>query len=533
MSEHPAFRNSHRSSQGYENPFVPVPPPPRRTAPNSRPGLTDGTVPGDEPFVKEVGRPSRPDSASSGYSNHHMGGIAAGIAAAAAGTDLVHHYKEHQDEKAPEVHALPANDPPVPARINRKPVPVDYVNNSEPWPYSPVSPIDPAAETAGLTALPTRSSGERGRSSSRDAARANAVFDQEYAPYGGALGRDEQHGLGAAAAGLDAGLIGGAAALGYRDNHDGHHRSRSRSSSSKRRSRPQMAMSSEGFDTSRRTSRDYRNSQAYRDIVPQDPYDASLPGEQDLYGVSATTPPPRSRRNSALGSSALPGAAAFNHANRPTVPSPLSSEVRRDPSHSPPRSRSRSRSLSGGAARFSFSYDPVSDDYGAYPPFPITSSTVSHGAAGRDEAINPTLPDKPIVDDKGYPQLSIPHGQSTNTNEYDLAATSGPLGPQPQISGSGDVSVPMESDDAPTWRMSHGMPAGWQRAGTDYSPRNSREDQYMRNNRDSGVGMGTGTGQPAGRRGRRLRASDFAGSSTARSRPNDDDLYGYGYGQAL
>jgi hypothetical protein len=45
MAEHPAFRNSH------ENPFVPVPPPPRRTAPNSRVGLTDGAVPGQKPFV--------------------------------------------------------------------------------------------------------------------------------------------------------------------------------------------------------------------------------------------------------------------------------------------------------------------------------------------------------------------------------------------------------------------------------------------------------------------------------------------------
>ena len=34
-----------------ENPFVPVPPSPRRSAPNSRVGLTDGMVPGAEPFL--------------------------------------------------------------------------------------------------------------------------------------------------------------------------------------------------------------------------------------------------------------------------------------------------------------------------------------------------------------------------------------------------------------------------------------------------------------------------------------------------
>ncbi|KAL9614872.1 MAG: hypothetical protein Q9167_000705, partial [Letrouitia subvulpina] len=42
LRHHPALRN--------ENPFVPVPPSPRR-APNSRPGLTDDTVPGAPPYV--------------------------------------------------------------------------------------------------------------------------------------------------------------------------------------------------------------------------------------------------------------------------------------------------------------------------------------------------------------------------------------------------------------------------------------------------------------------------------------------------
>ena len=43
MAEHPAHR--------HENPFVPVPPSPRRGAPNSRPGLTDGTVAGADPYI--------------------------------------------------------------------------------------------------------------------------------------------------------------------------------------------------------------------------------------------------------------------------------------------------------------------------------------------------------------------------------------------------------------------------------------------------------------------------------------------------
>ncbi|KAL8835577.1 MAG: hypothetical protein Q9170_003261 [Blastenia crenularia] len=46
MQQHPTLRNHNA-----ENPFVPVPPSPRRQAPNSRAGLTDGTVPGAAPYV--------------------------------------------------------------------------------------------------------------------------------------------------------------------------------------------------------------------------------------------------------------------------------------------------------------------------------------------------------------------------------------------------------------------------------------------------------------------------------------------------
>lgn len=44
LSQHPAMREP-------ENPFVPEPPSPRRTAPNSRAGLTDGMVPGAAAYV--------------------------------------------------------------------------------------------------------------------------------------------------------------------------------------------------------------------------------------------------------------------------------------------------------------------------------------------------------------------------------------------------------------------------------------------------------------------------------------------------
>ena len=51
IDTHPAYRP--------ENPFVPVPPSPRRSAPNARAGLTDGTAVGDMPFVGAIGDPEK------------------------------------------------------------------------------------------------------------------------------------------------------------------------------------------------------------------------------------------------------------------------------------------------------------------------------------------------------------------------------------------------------------------------------------------------------------------------------------------
>jgi len=58
LSQHPAMRQP-------ENPFVPVPPSPRRTAPNSRAGLTDGMVAGDPPYLMDEKASLRDRSRSS------------------------------------------------------------------------------------------------------------------------------------------------------------------------------------------------------------------------------------------------------------------------------------------------------------------------------------------------------------------------------------------------------------------------------------------------------------------------------------
>lgn len=100
MSEHPAFRHSH------ENPFVPVIPPPRRSAPNSRAGLTDGTIPGQEPFIS---RANHSDGALSGRSHprsgidrHHHGeeALAAGAGGVALGAAATHHHNRNHDRNS-------------------------------------------------------------------------------------------------------------------------------------------------------------------------------------------------------------------------------------------------------------------------------------------------------------------------------------------------------------------------------------------------------------------------------------------------
>ena len=60
---HPAYRP--------ENPFVPVPPSPRRSAPNSRSGLTDGMVPADAPYVVRMAEPERQRLRSRSRSHSH------------------------------------------------------------------------------------------------------------------------------------------------------------------------------------------------------------------------------------------------------------------------------------------------------------------------------------------------------------------------------------------------------------------------------------------------------------------------------
>lgn len=564
MSEHPAFR----SHEEHENPFVPVPPPPRRTAFNSGTGLTDGAIQSDDPLAltKEISRASSIYSNSSNDDSGHKGVTAAGLVGAAAGAGLMDHHKKNKDATDPASEEIPVSEPTPHRQVSRKPVPINHVNNSEPWPYSPISPIDPAPETTALARTPPRTSVESRRSFSRDAARANAAFDQEYAPNVPGPGtwhdRKNEHGQGAGAAGLAAGALGGAAIAHHRQN-----RRRSRSSLSgegggshgqvRWHSQPPPVPQGEGSDLSSSSSGTSRESYSNSDTPVSQTRGADDPSamsiQDDTYDIPLV-PPTRSRRNSALGTGA-PASAALSYVNRPAIPSPLSSEVLRDRSVSPSRG---ARRRSGGPVVSSHFQPAIHDgpahgygyghdyDYTPFPPMPNVPAGGGAGAMGAhpDEIFPDTTEpqeysysQKGIVGDNGYPHMGIPRRKSGG--EYDFATT-GPLGPQtlpptvrePQSSRT----VTMGSDDS-TWRLSEGMPGGWQR---DYSPRNSRD--YSGDSSVSGhlsvpasasVGGGGGIGVVGMPGRRRLRASDFAARDDQRDAFGYDGAEGRSVGQAL
>ncbi|RVX71714.1 hypothetical protein B0A52_03898 [Exophiala mesophila] len=558
--------SARRNSQ--ENPFVPVPPPPRRSAPNSRAGLTDGMVPGDEPFLDDGSGYRLSKSRSRDSASHKKGALAAGIAGAAVSAGLMHHHKAQDDEKTlvADDGALPTEAEPIPPSrprsITRKPVPVNNVNNSEPWPYSPVSPIspiEPETEMESLNKLSSRSSGESRRSFHRDAARANAAFDQEYSPHlddepegGGHHGNAMAIGAG----GLAIGALGGAAIA-----HDQNNKRRSRSSSgdsnsglrrhsqgsNRRYSRSPHRLSGEvpspGYDLSTSSSDTYVEDKT-EPSPPQNVPPPSRPGNprRDSDPDPSTIPPTpttRSRRNSALGTMAPPSA-IHSYIHRPAIPSPLSTELLPDsytesdahhrlPSRSPRRS-SLGVIGSGGAAAAGGRRSRISQDYTPYDIYsanPWTSNNMTSPYPVIDDPA-PVSSSKAIVGDNGYPHMGVPRRRSGG--EYDYLST-GIFGPQtvtePEIvfapapgrdgfGGSGTRTMSMASDDS-TWRVSSGMPGGWSKTGG-----------------GSDVSDGGGSrGSRELRRPTRLRARDMRGGDDGRHDLERGAYDGSGVGQAM
>ena len=224
--DHHANRNNH--GRMHENPFTPVPPPPRRSAPNSRSGLTDGTVVGDDAYLMEKGtdKPLLSDHNRS-RSGSAKGKALFGLGGAAVGAAAMHHHNRSKSISSEDVHPAMRQE----HGIDRKPLAGGATTHTEPWSPEPPPPMHEPGVIAGNS---TRQSFDSARSRpSRDVARANELFNNHHAPTSGtehstAPGalptdtghHDNHHGLGTAAAAAGAGALGGAAISHHRHNKD-------------------------------------------------------------------------------------------------------------------------------------------------------------------------------------------------------------------------------------------------------------------------------------------------------------------------
>ena len=635
MIEHPAFRNH----QQHENPFVPVPPPPRKSAPNARAGLTDGTVAGDAPYLTEKGT-GRPLSRKSEDSSHKGRNFAMGAGGLALGAAAMHHHDKNS-EKGIEVNN-PYNRP---TSINRKPVPANDDLHHGPWATPSTTAND---DSFALSSAGGRRSSESSRSKrvSRDPARANTAFDNQYAPVPDQ--DDKDHHYASTAAALGAGALGGAALAHNhnrpRDNSRSRASSRSRGASRSRgtsRSHSQSPHRSLLLDAKHFAINDTnRNSDPSKSSNTKE-YTGAVPYEEMRSGAAPTTTAPpsyatqgpfdvppapqtRSRRNSPLGMAA-PAAAALSyvgsdHHDRPRERS--SSRPRSFP-HSPDDyTRTPSPGLSGPPAmpsrtpvRRSFpeqrNYSPHrSEPFPSYPepppsnlgplsssvhsamsPYPSPPPSEIHnqiqphhfrlsgspdvqsplepyhfrtsgppsqphpmltGEGVSTPGVQPLSTSTGIVGDDRYPHMNIPRRKSGGEYDYENdgqflpqvlplppgaardskersrsrsnsmsgsakgVAPSGPGGEaiaQPRFPLAGDSDT---SDDS-AWRLSMGMPGGWQRTRSQSPARSARKsyesartpvspmDGY--DQRDSNLSGSTAVTGDNG--GRRLRLADL------------------------
>ncbi len=619
MSEHPAFRDH----QQHENPFVPVPPPPRKSAPNARAGLTDGTVAGDVPYLmeKDTGRPVGRKSEESSHIGRNLAMGAGGLALGAAAV----HHREKKNERGFEVNN-PYNRP---SSISRKPVPVNDDLNHRLW-ATPSTTANDASFALSNAGGRRSSESARSKRASRDPARANTAFNTQYAPVPDQDNKDHH---GASTAVPSAAAVLGGVALAN-NHHSSHGTSRSRTSS-----RSRGASRSRGNSRSRSHSqsphrsllldaKDYvlndtsRNSdtltpshfKVHTDAVPQHdemsggivPTNAAPPtyATQGPFDVPPA-PQTRSRRNSPLGMAA-PAAAALSyigtdHRDRPRerstsqiqsyphspddytrTPSPGLANLSMMPSRTPDRRSfpehrhysplhtepfpSMHESPSSNLGPLSSSVHSAMSPYPSPPPSEIQAQIQPHhfrlsgtpssphtlltGEGVSTPGVHPLHTSTGIVGDDRYPHMNIPRRKSGGEYDYENDAQflpqvlplppgaardsrsrsrsnsmSGSVNGVGPSAPSGDklghpkfpVAEASETSDDSAWRLSMGMPGGWQRTRSQ-SPANPSRKSYESarspvsamdsyDQRDSNLSGSTAV--TGGNGGRRLRLADL------------------------
>ena len=456
MSEHPAFRNHQLPSV---NPFVPVPPPPRKSAPNARAGLTDGTVAGDSPYLTEKGS-GRPLSRKSMDSSHKGRNLAMGAGALGLGAAAMHHYDKKRDQgievNNPYNEPIDRHRPEDRHSISRKPVPVNDALNREPWGPSPSTTAnDDTFALSNSKGSSKRNSSESARSkrASRDAARANHAFNNQYAPV---PDHDKDHHRGATAAAVGAAAVGGAAMAHHRGNRS---RSRGRGTSHSRSPRRSLLLdakkhvldnSNANSDTSgTSTSKDYTDAVPHQDMsrMSGGVGGADMGSTAGVLGTGTRGPtspgpidvPPapitRSRRNSPIGTAA-PAAAALSYMNTDHNARERERSGSRPCSypHSPDdyRRRDDSPRLSG----------PPTGVGGGIVPVPLPSRS-----RGRRSSSGQRYSDNPYQQEsEAFPDMPAPVGPLSSSVHSAMNQTPPPTQYQPY---SQDHSAPPYSPDQP------------------------------------------------------------------------------------
>ncbi|KAK3063200.1 hypothetical protein LTS18_002275 [Coniosporium uncinatum] len=200
------MHGNHGNHSIHDNPFVPIPPPPRRS-PNSRTALFDTSAADDRHRLIGHDDSHRALLGSNSGTGHNAGGaLAAGAGGAALGAAAMHHHNNDYGHQSQQSTDKPFNSNRF--SVNRKPVGAGYA------PVSGTIPSMPAHRSSDESGT---SSGSQGYS---DARQSQDVADHDrFSWQSGQSGR--HHGmsrtplLGAAAAG--AGAVGGAAMMRHHD----------------------------------------------------------------------------------------------------------------------------------------------------------------------------------------------------------------------------------------------------------------------------------------------------------------------------
>ena len=461
------------------------------------------------------------DRSTHGYHNdHHMGGpLLAGAAGTAIGAAATQHGSKHDSGYSSEMQ----NQPRTGGRpISRKPIATSNNQNENARPYPTPSTNDDAF---AMNQTPGRRSMDSShRRHSRDPARANEAFNSAYSS-------DPHHGhhLISTAATLGAGAAGGAA-LAHHNN--GRNRSRSNSAHASRspHRRSLLATKANGSDNSNSSS---DSSKEYTDAQPHQMISTKThQGPHDVPPVPIT----RSRRNSSLGTGAPP-AAVNSYVNAPHPPRDRSTSSTRP--HSYPYDHNDFTTNAPNSARTRTSSPPTVPSRSPHrhsrdsPPFASNVRTESplrnqldDPHRSRSESVNevpegydvgspydqpdlstPSAPamqrgagmNQGIVGDNGYPAFPN-NGNSERRNSsprpapemYNAKRNSSPRPAAHRfdsrqwengypVVGNGNRERRNSSprpgrDEDASYRVSHGMPGGWQRAPSGQaSGRNSME----------------------------------------------------------